>query len=250
MATSAQAAAIRARRRPDAIAAAHDARARDRHRIEAKLRADFERSEGHEIWPNQEPHTYAFAHYLVAIIRADPSGGLAIHRSKPQMVRGFAEHCGWELFPTVKQLEHAYGHRVKRLLRLFTRMGWLEGAEAQWEGPQSTGILLRVPAGVAQSVQAAGTVAPRRRGGPHAPPPGASGPPPAPPPRPSAAPAADGEPGPGRASRLGDAGGELRRRLVADDLVQLDGREAVPAAALRCRRTATLQGLPSRPASA
>lgn len=91
----------------------------------------------------------AIANTQEACAAAD--GEVVIHRSVPQLIRGMGLRNG----PTVRRTQQRYRNQVYRWVKYLAPLGIT--AEEAPRGPRGrgTGILIRIPAGVAQSVKAA-----------------------------------------------------------------------------------------------
>ncbi len=99
--------------------------------------------------------------------RLCPCGAVEIKRSWPQVILTLAPHMGWCVEGlTARQLKDKFQRRAERLFKYLSWVEYLEvppgglGPDKPWrpcygEDSAGDGILLRVPAGVAQSVRAA-----------------------------------------------------------------------------------------------
>lgn len=78
--------------------------------------------------------------------------GSFVHATWPQIARGVG-------FPVMglgaQQIKDRYGSRVERTMAYLTRAGLVDGWDPVYEGREPVGILVRLPAGVAQLVRAA-----------------------------------------------------------------------------------------------
>jgi hypothetical protein len=85
-------------------------------------------------------------------------GSLSVdeHREVLRSVPQFARALGLPYDGTVKGARSRYRDQFVRSLGYLQRMGWVESVEAVYEpNGEGRGILVRLPAGVAQSVRAA-----------------------------------------------------------------------------------------------
>ncbi len=78
-------------------------------------------------------------------------GTIVIHRSVPQLIRGMGLPTG----PTVRAIQKRWTSQVKRWIRYLEPLGISYETAPAGPGGRGTGILIRIPAGVAQSVRAA-----------------------------------------------------------------------------------------------
>ena len=109
---------------------------------------------------NAEELRHPHARELARAHVARGFAGTFVHATWPQIARGVG-------FPVsgmgAKQIAHRYESRVKRTTRYLARAGFVDGPTSDgaspwdvvYEGRESVGILVRLPAGVAQLVRAA-----------------------------------------------------------------------------------------------
>jgi hypothetical protein len=116
--------------------------------------------------------TWLWLRGAIAVEKAHGGDGTLIRRSVPQIIRGVANDLDWELTGVARADLDRYGSQVKNRLRYLEILGYAAGWEPV-ESPagEGLGILVHVPAGVAQSVQPARLYRRSRR--PGAPPPSA-----------------------------------------------------------------------------
>jgi hypothetical protein len=83
--------------------------------------------------------------------RATSEGIVVIHRSVPQLIRGMGLPNG----PTVERTHQRWRNQVYRWGRYLAPLGITVQEAPKARDGRGTGILIRIPAGVAQSVRAA-----------------------------------------------------------------------------------------------
>jgi hypothetical protein len=138
-----------------------------RQRAEDKAADDWYALRGKKCRVDHLPTLAAFLLWLEGCVRAE---GREFQRSKAQIIRGMARHLDgrWRLTGTVRGDERRYAMYVRRRLEDAVELGWVEPIDGRawktlWKDDGSSpGILIRVPAGVAQSVAA--TLSPRLGG--------------------------------------------------------------------------------------
>jgi hypothetical protein len=85
------------------------------------------------------------------LARHDPMDGSPVHWTLPQLARALG-------FPvmgmSIREINDRYANRVKRTLRYLMTAGYVTGWEVAMNGREPVGILVSLPAGVAQSVRA------------------------------------------------------------------------------------------------
>jgi hypothetical protein len=129
------------------------------HQVRTQTQRDFEATYGRRaITPQLDGITAVrrWLHGAIAVEKANGQTGRTIHRSWAQMFLGVARDLDWHLHGPRRQIHARYCNQVKRRLDHLVDIGDLEAWEPVYNANQeSTGILLRVPAGVAQSVRPA-----------------------------------------------------------------------------------------------
>jgi hypothetical protein len=105
----------------------------------------------------QRPYCWNLARTIVCMadkkgLAPNEEGLLNIDTTWPQLASALG-------FPTkgmnVSQIADRYETRIKRSMRYLIAAGYVDGWDVKREGREPTGILVRVPAGVAQLVRAA-----------------------------------------------------------------------------------------------
>lgn len=127
------------------------------HRARDQVVHDFELVYGRQpIGPQADGITAVrrWYHGAIAVEKRNGQTGRRIHRPWGQMFRGVANDLDWELGPTYAENCKRYRNQVARRLDHLVAMGDIERWEPVYDARgESTGILIHVPAGVAQSVQ-------------------------------------------------------------------------------------------------
>lgn len=126
--------------------------------LRTEIRSRYLEVTGHsKMDGRQAAHMEAVIRLLA---RLEAREGYGIHRTWRQLSRGL----GWaEKGMTVAEVHNRFKTQLHNTLGYLERIGWIDGWEPIVEGREHTGVMIRVPAGVAQLVRATGYSATRER---------------------------------------------------------------------------------------
>jgi hypothetical protein len=124
------------------------------HELEQRLAADFEATFDRKPHRPQLRNMVALWPIIEAGLREQRRDD-AVKRSVPQMARQMAPVTGWDVSGGAKRVHQRCRNMLNRSAGYLIEMGWLESWEVDQRDANRATILLRVPAGVAQSVRAA-----------------------------------------------------------------------------------------------